>query len=387
MPYYIIASLQSKYLLILIHNKDSMEKQIRLLVISNYNKTHSNKRAESDLLVGLVQRGVEVTIMTYGRNSLTDFLESKGLNFIFHHPRKKISFRSIKIIRNTLIDGGFNILKLYNGRAVTNGILAARGLDVKIVSYYGSMRIYWHDPSAYLSYLNPRIDRIICISKAVTENLSNQLPRSRKHVPVKIYKGYSSAWTLDISALSRKELGIPEDAFLIGCIAGIRKEKGLVNLLKAIRMLPPGLPVYFIIIGYKANHPRHLAIIKDSAYSENVQLLGLRENALEYIAACDLYIQPSLSEGLGRAIMEAMLIEVPCVVTDYGGAKELVEEGKTGYIIRSGSVSDIAEVLQEAYSERDKLKETGKKARLSIINNFNVEQTIEQAYNLYTGLV
>ena len=66
-----------------------MQKQIKSLVISNYNKTPSNKMAEADMLCGLVDKGVDVTVMTYSGNTFTKYLESRGINFIYHHPEKK----------------------------------------------------------------------------------------------------------------------------------------------------------------------------------------------------------------------------------------------------------------------------------------------------------
>ena len=170
---------------------ERMQKVIKSLVISNYDKTPANKRGESEMLLGLVSKGVDVTIMTHKKNVFTETLETKGLKFIYHHPNKKISFSSVSYIRKILKEGEFDIIHLFNGRAVTNGLLAVRGLPVKVIAYYGSMKIYWHDPSAYLSYLNPRIDRIICISNAVKDKVRRQLPPRSRYKAVRIYKFFN----------------------------------------------------------------------------------------------------------------------------------------------------------------------------------------------------
>lgn len=363
-----------------------MQKVIRSLVISNYNKTPANKRGESEMLLGLVSKGIDVTIMTYRKNAYTELLETKGLKFIYHHPKRKISFNSISYIRKILREGKFDIIHLFNGRAVTNGLLAVRWLPVKVIAYYGSMKIYWHDLTAYLSYLNPRIDRIICISNAVKDQVRRQLPPWSRQKAVKIYKGYSSDWTEDVIPVERKEIDIPEDAFVICCVAGSRKIKGVPILIKAISKLPDNLPIYIMLLGWGIDHPRHLKLIEASKYKDNFRVLGRKEDVYNYISACDLYVQPSLSEGLGRAIIEAMLLRKPVVVSDNGGSKELVDNLNNGIVIKSGSVNNLSDSIHLLYKERDNLKAMGRAARNKIIDMCNIKDTINQTHNLYLEL-
>jgi len=360
---------------------------IKTLVISNYSKTPANKRAESEMLLGLVAKGIDVTIMTYSRNSFTDILEEKGISFIYHHPRKKISRTSISLIRKTVIEGAYNVLHLFNGKAVTNALFAIRGLPVKLIAYYGSMKIYWHDPSAYLSYLNPRIDRIICISEAVKKQVQKQLPPWRRSRAVRIYKGYTYEWTDDICPINREIIDVPDDAFLIGCVAGARKIKGVPELIKAISLLPGDLPVYIVLIGNGTDHPLHMDLIRQSRYADRFRVMGRLSDASPYIAACDIYIQPSLSEGLGRAIIESMLLGIPPIVTHYGGSRELIDEGENGLVVRSGSILELRDAIMNFYQARKELKEKGLKARQNIIENFGIENTINQTYSLYRELV
>ena len=335
------------------------------------------------MLTGLVDKGVELTIMTFKENDLTRSLEEKGLKFIYHHPAKKISFKSISIIRKTLKEGNYDILHLYNGKALTNALFASWNIPVKIIAYYGSMKLYWHDITAYISYLNPRIKKIICISDAVRDHVRKQLPPKSREKAIRIYKGYSHDWTKKIKPVSRDELGIPDDAFVIGCVAGVRRIKGVPLLIKALNHIPSGLPVYIILIGYKIDHPDHMKLIEKSRYKDNFRVLGRKPDATVFIASCDIYVQPSLSEGLGRAIIEAMLLEIPPVVTDIGGAKELIISGESGMTIKARSVEQIAGAISELIKEKDSLKEKGRKARQRIIERFNVRNSIDQTFDLY----
>ena len=85
--------------------------------------------------------------------------------------------------------------------------------------------------------------------------------------------------------------------------------------------------------------------------------------------------------------MEAMCLRKPVVVTDKGGARELVKEGITGFIVPVKSAKAIADTIADCYYNRDKLPLMGEKACESVVNDFNHRTTIENTFNLYRELV
>jgi glycosyltransferase involved in cell wall biosynthesis len=285
-----------------------------------------------------------------------------------------------------LVAKKYDIIHITYGKAITNSIFAAKGIPVKIVVFFGSMSIYWHDPSAYLSFLNPRLDKIICISDNVRDHVRKQLPKRNRDKAVRIYRGFDPSCLEPIVPVKRESLNIPEDAFVVGCVATVRKVKGVPYLINAANYLPADLPVYFIIVGTDSDSPKIKKMIGATKYKNNFRLMGKQPVAPSYTATCDLYVQPSITEGLGRAIIEAMSLSKPVIVTDNGGAKELIEEGKCGFVVPAKSSTALAEKIFYCYNNRESLKGIGNNARERINSNFHINNSVTQTINLYNEI-
>jgi L-malate glycosyltransferase len=359
---------------------------VKVLFITHISQPGSPSLAERMLLKGLHLNGVDLTVITHCRTQESEELESLGIKFEYFPIIKKISFNTIQRIRKLLIDGHYDIMHLTYGKAITNGILASSGIQVKIIVFFGSMSVYWHDPSAYLSFLNPRLDKIICISDNVRDHVKKQLPDKYRSKAIRIYRGFDPEWLGTIIPVTRESLEIPEDAFVIGCVATVRKIKGIPYLIDAANFLPPDLPIYFVIAGSNSDSKAIKMLTEKTKYNNHFILMGKQPVAPAYTAMCDLYIQPSITEGLGRAIIEAMSLCKPVIVTDNGGAKELIEEGKCGFVVPARSSSAIAEKILYCFNNRHLLKEMGKNAKERINSNFHINNSVSQTIDLYNNI-
>jgi len=156
-----------------------VKEKIRVLVITDSlgRKNINPIRSEAAQLLGAQISGeVDITVMCSPESILVDYYRNRGIHVIPQKIRKKVSLKSIRFIRKLVRDNSFQILHLFNSRAISNGTLAAIGLPVKVLVYRGqpgSLRRY--DPISYLNALNPRVDKIICVSQAVEIYLRKQL--------------------------------------------------------------------------------------------------------------------------------------------------------------------------------------------------------------------
>lgn len=360
---------------------------MKVLIITNLCLGQSATLPERNLIKGLHSKGVDITIVTPYETPESLDLVSVGIRLVYQHITKKIDIASIRRIRSLLKEEKYDLFHLNYGKAITNGLIASYGFDIKIVSYLGSLRLHWHDPFSYISFLNRRIDKLICVSDAVEEHVLKQAPRRMKNKTIRIYKGFYPEWLKDVVPADRKNLEIPDNAFIVCCVANIRKIKGVDYLIEAADYLPPNLPVWFLLVGDKSNSMDVRRKIRSTSYPDNFITIGYSKDPLSYVSICDLYIQPSVSEGLGRSIMEAMCLRKPVVVTDKGGAKELVKEGINGYVVPVKSAVALGETIAKCYEDRDKLSAMGEKARERILNDFNPQITIDSTYNLYLDLL
>jgi L-malate glycosyltransferase len=359
---------------------------MKVLVITNLGLGNSATLPEKRLIKGLSSKGVDITVMAQSPISDLHDPDLDGIRLLHWPITKKIDFASIREIRKLIREEKYNILHFMFSRAITNGLIAAMGLNVKTVGYLGSLSCHWHDPFSWLSFLSPRLDRLICVSDGVRNHILKQIPFRSGSSMKRIYKGSDPEWFKDVVPVKRCDLGIPKDAFVVCCVANIRKIKGVNWLIEASNYLPENLPVWFLLIGDKSDSAAVGLSISKTKYAKNFIATGYSNEPNSYTAICDLYIQPSACEGFPKTVVEAMCLGKPVVVTDRGGAKELVKEGINGYIISPGSPASIADIILKCLEERDRLPAMGEKGRERIKNEFNHRTTVEETYNLYLEL-
>jgi L-malate glycosyltransferase len=358
---------------------------MKVLVITNLGMGSSVTLPERKLFQGLKSKGVEITVLTQPPFDLAD-KELNGIKVVTQAISKKLDLEAIRRIRNLLKNEEFDILHCMYGKAITNGLIASRGLNVKTVGYLGSLSCYWHDPFSWMTFLNPGLDKLICVSDGVKNHVLKQIQAGSADKVVRIYKGSDPEWFKDVIPVNRNELGIPGDAFVVCCVANIRKTKGVKWLINAANYLPENLPIRFLLVGHKTNSPAIRKMISKTKYPVNFITTGHSQIPASYMSICDLYIQPSICEGFPKTVVEAMCLGKPVVVTDRGGAKELVKEGVTGYVVSPGSPQAIAEILVKCFKNRDLLPEMGRKGMERIRNEFNHLVTVEETYKLYLEL-
>lgn len=92
-------------------------------------------------------------------------------------------------------------------------------------------------------------------------------------------------------------------------------------------------------------------------------------------------------ESLPRGIIEGVIQNVASIVTDSGGSPELIEHSKSGLIVRSGSVQDIADAIERLFNDRELLSSMKKNAKDRIVNDFHMSKIVEQHLGLYQKLV
>jgi glycosyltransferase involved in cell wall biosynthesis len=363
--------------------------KIKALAIADYlGRDNVNPiRPEAAQLIYLQRSGrVDVTVMCSPESILVDYYRDNGIQVITHKIRRKISPESIRFIRRQVREQGFQILHLFHSRAISNGILAAIGLPVKVVVYRGqpgSLRRY--DPISYLNGLNPRVDKIICVSRSVEDYLHKQI-WGKTDKPVTIYKGHDLAWYQNDPA-DLSDLDLPADAFKVAMVANLRPHKGLHVLVAATHRLPPDAPIYFLLMGAKTKDREIQDMVNSAARPERFRLLGYRNDAPEVAAACDIVVLPTTKrEGLARAVVEAMAYGRPAVVSDTGGNAELVADGESGIVVPVNDPVALANGIAELWSDPEKRRRYGEDARRRIRDIFNVEQGAEKTLQVYLEL-
>ena len=342
------------------------------------------------MFIGMRRAGIELTfICPHPSNSRADLSEA-GFRVLDIQIRSHIDFAGIRQLRNEIRQGDYNIMHVFSNKALQNGLLATLGIPIRIIAYRGIVgNVSFLDPISWTRFLNPRIDRIVCVADAVRDYFLQMRPaflRMPVERPVTIYKGHSLDW-YTASPADLQEFGIPPDAFVVGCVANFRPRKGIELLVDAMTDLPENWQVHLLLVGHM-DAPSLTKRIAASPVANQIHRVGHHRDAPSLAAACDVFVLPSIKrEGLARSLIEAMAYGTPPIVTDCGGSPEVVVDGVSGLVVPVRDVGAISLAIRQMHEDSEMRQRMGQAARERIGNNFRIEDTIAKTIDLYRSLV
>ena len=133
--------------------------------------------------------------------------------------------------------------------------------------------------------------------------------------------------------------------------------------------------------------PQIEALAADPALQGRVRLLGHRDDVAEVLAAGDVFAFPSLFEGLGGAVIEAMALGLPVVATSLPALREVVEDGGNAVLVEPGDPAQLAEALDRLLGDPALLAEYGRRSRTLFIDQLTLERSVEGMHELYRRLL
>lgn len=193
--------------------------------------------------------------------------------------------------------------------------------------------------------------------------------------------------TLDEKLKFKRELGIPENSSIIGTVGRLVPVKGPEYLLEAARIIIAKYPDIYII--FTGDGPLLQSLerkAQEMAINKNIGFLGWRNDIAKIIAIYDVFALPSLNEGMGRVLVEAMALGKPIVASDVGGIPDLVTHGENGFLVSPREPEQLAKYIQILLEDRDRREKMGQAGR-EIVRNFSNEKMIEKIVALYKELI
>ncbi len=164
---------------------------------------------------------------------------------------------------------------------------------------------------------------------------------------------------------ARQRWGLGDSDFVVGNLGAFRQEKGLETALQAANLLASsraGIRWLFAAGGSPAEIESGVSAAAQAG--SNIRVIPAPEELSGFFASIDLYVMPSLAEGLGSSALLAMAYSLPVAASRAGGLPEIVEHGKTGWLFSPGSAQALAEIVAHAVDNREELKSFGVTARV-----------------------
>ena len=236
-----------------------------------------------------------------------------------------------------------------------------------------------------------RFDHLIAVSHATKdEMLSAGIPAERISV---IHNAIDTdEWAPDQAATDlRVELGLQDAYPIIGYVGRVMPEKDLDTWLRAAALVAQQFPTaHFVLVGEGKDASTQKGLLQLAAIlgiANRVHFPGYREDLLSVYATFDIFFMSSRREGLPNSILEAMAMGKPVVTTDVAGAKELVQDNHTGYVLPQGDAHGLAQAIISLAGDSKLRHEMGRASRQRVENEFSFTQRLQRIEALYERLL
>jgi glycosyltransferase involved in cell wall biosynthesis len=191
--------------------------------------------------------------------------------------------------------------------------------------------------------------------------------------------------------IMRRRMDIPETVPVITTVGNIRRVKGIDVLVEAAAVVCRKHPhALFLVVGRKSEEEYCQELenkISSLELCGNFRFLGSSEDVFSILRMSDIFCLPSRSEGFSNALIEAMACRLPCVATDVGGNREVLEHGQTGFIVASEDHQDLAERLVYLLDDPSLATEMGLRGEEVIQNGFTAQVMMKNLVGVYQGLL
>ncbi|PRY12309.1 glycosyltransferase involved in cell wall biosynthesis [Pontibacter ummariensis] len=285
-----------------------------------------------------------------------------------------------------------DVVHTHLGHADLLGLWAARGLDLKLFCTMHNIWFKWNwkDKIIFKAYkflfrTVARKCKVIAISNVVKKHVVETLkvPSNRVHL---LYNGIPSALpncqnnSLDL----RRALKISTKNFNVLFVGRLEPQKSVDTLLKAVSLLKDKIPsIKLLLVGEGSLRAELERLALELGLKDIVEFRGVTLKPEEYFAVCDLFVLPSIFEGMGIVLLEAFRASLPVIASNTEGPGELITHGQTGLLFEPLQHKELANLMYKFYLSPSLLKEIGENGNKFYKENFKIEDYAAKLEELY----
>lgn len=186
----------------------------------------------------------------------------------------------------------------------------------------------------------------------------------------------------------RREFGIPADAPVFVTVAVLRELKGIQFMIRAMpAILKPFPNAYYLIVGDGSHRGALEEEVKNTGVENNIIFAGTRSDIPRILAACDVFVLPTLTEALPTVLAEAMASHLPVIASAVGGVPEMIVDGENGILVESGNVQDLEDAAARMLSNPLLRKQMSGAGWRVVDQKFNVTVQVRHLEQLYLDLI
>ena len=277
-------------------------------------------------------------------------------------------------------------------------VAAAAGVRVRVHGEHGRDVFDLHGLNLKYNLLRklarPLVHRYIAVSK----DLASWLEQTVGADPQRITQIYNGVDSMRFHPCRERRTPIGPDGFmngnelLIGSVGRMVQLKDFPTLVHAFLRLLSDMPesrkwLRLVIVGEGNSRAECLDLLRAANAEHLAWLPGERADVAEIMRALDIFVLPSLGEGISNTILEAMASGLPVIATHVGGNPELVEQDRTGKLVSAGDSEALAQALLSYILDSAKLKEHGQTARTIIETRFSMNAMVKNYLGVYDSVL
>lgn len=342
----------------------------------------------------LIENGHKVDVASNIAHSNDRELQKLGCE-IYHVPfqRSPIKLENIeayKQIKKLIIENNYDIVHTHTPIASAIARFACKSICKTKVFYTahgfhfynGAPIINWLVYYPIEKYLSKYTDVLITINK-------EDYNRAKKLNAKKLF--YIHGVGIDINkfrnikvdrAIKRKEIGLPNDSFVLLSVGELNKNKHHEIIIKALAELK-NPNIYYVICGQGPLEYYLKSLSKKLNIESQVILLGFREDVNEIYKIADVFVFPSYREGLPVSLLEALASGLPVICSDIRGNIDLVENGINGYLVRVNDINGYAKAIEKMRQTHLELMETYNNDKIKYYDISNVTLELKKLYESF----
>jgi glycosyltransferase involved in cell wall biosynthesis len=345
---------------------------------------------------GLDRGKFEVLVASGEGGPLIEALREIGVRHIPVTLGKLTGPSAIREIAAVLKENAIDVLHTHGGVAGLYGRRAARkaGTPAVVHTVHGIHYLHYRNPLARWAFillerwLSRSTDAVVFVSVADMERAARlRVARPPKSRLIRNGVRPVPSESLRDPAAVRKEVGAVGRPLVVA-ISRLHRQKGVSYLLRAASLVRRELPQVKVVVAGGGPLARTLeAELKVLKLEDSVSLLGERTDAPDLLAAADLFVLPSLWEGLPYVLVEAAALGKPIVAANIDGVREVIRNGVDGLLVKPRDPAALAASMLFLLKDSEFARRLGESARVAIPPKFSVERMIGETEALYLEIL
>jgi glycosyltransferase involved in cell wall biosynthesis len=367
----------------------------RVLILTVGSGTGGAERLIGLTAPRLVEAGFEVTVgaLKEGRGAMAADLEAAGVPFVSFGGRGRYDLRALARLRRALIAGRYDVLHAHLFRANLAARVAGHlaGVPVVITSHHDT-DVWMRAPHRLAERLTAKwSDRVVTCSEAV-----RRYAIERHGLPAARVRTLRNAIELPAAppgeaerAGARRDLGAGPGDLLVATLGRLDEpKKGLATFLDAARLVAASEPrARFALVGdgpARADLERRARV---PGLEGRLVFTGERRDVHAILSGVDIFVQPSLWEGFGLTVIEAMAAARPIVASRVGGIPEALRHGVDGLLVPPGDPAALAEAIVRLARDPELAARLGSAGRTRACEEFGIDGLVDATIAMYDELL